>query len=59
MKCPYNTIMAERYQMSMEYDEAGNQTDVRYNYVKIPNRTECLKEDCAVYNNGKCNYKCN
>lgn len=59
MKCPYNTIMTEGYQMSMEYDEAGNQTNVKYAYGKVPIRTECLKEDCAVYINGKCNYKCN
>lgn len=45
--------------MSMEYDEAGNQTNIRYAYGRVPIRTECLKEDCAVYNNGKCNYKCN
>ena len=60
MKCPYNYISTKCFeQTSNKINEEtgaceGSCTTVVENYTYC----ECAKEECAVYYDGKCHFKC-
>ena len=59
MKCPYDVNSKLVTHSNMTYDDNGTQTD----WMEVQNNkaefTECLKEECGVYNaeKRKCEYK--
>ncbi len=58
MLCPYlfeHTKVIQQHHY--EYDENSNVIDSQFITAEKYKHKECLKEQCAVYYNGKCNYK--
>lgn len=58
MKCPYNIdqtvqINVNRY----DYDENGNCTKHRHKLVEQRTLADCVKEDCAAWRDGHCEYR--
>ena len=57
MKCPYTANYRIITQCSREYDEDGQMTistDIQNQEVQL---IDCLKEECAAYKDGQCNYR--
>lgn len=57
MKCPYNVNYQIVTQSKMEYNDEGQMTI----NTNIQNQTvqmiECIKEECAAFEDGKCRYR--
>ncbi len=57
MKCPYNIDIKQSNCDKYIYDDDGK--NVQRNHILKEERTftECLKENCGAYQDGKCNYR--
>lgn len=58
MKCPYNCgetvqINVNRYKM----DESGNCIAHRHRLVEQHALMDCLREECAAWQDGRCQYR--
>lgn len=58
MKCPYAVNSTRVNQWKYEYDAEG-----RGSFTELVERecdlfVECLKDECAVFRDGKCNFRC-
>lgn len=54
MKCPYMKQTATGDTTHYLYDESGNLKTVLCGQRTMETHTECLKEQCMAYDNGKC-----
>ena len=57
MKCPYNVNYQIVTQSKMEYNDEGQMTintDIQNQTVQM---IECIKEECAAFEDGKCRYR--
>lgn len=58
MKCPYHTEkVVQVNQNTYEYDEDGYNTFHHHKLIEKKHLMECLKENCAAWEKGHCNYK--
>lgn len=58
MKCPYNLKRILQVNQNIyEYDENGFNTVHSHKLIENKFLMECLKEDCAVWQDSHCNYK--
>lgn len=58
MKCPYNVaIIKQVNQNRYEYDENGCSTFHQHKMVEEKLLMDCLKENCAAWQNGQCRYR--
>lgn len=57
MKCPYNIKIEQINQNTYEYNQDSN-VEV-HSHKLLENRifTECYKEECGAWQDGKCRYK--
>lgn len=58
MKCPYTVdqviqINVNRY----KFDENGNCTSHQHKLVEQRGLTDCLREECAAWQDGRCQYR--
>lgn len=56
MKCPYNRIENKIEKYTYEYSPEGNMTKLNVGTIENSAFKECLKEGCAAWYNGHCNY---
>lgn len=54
MKCPYITQTATGDTTHYVYDEDGNVKTVVYGQRTLEAHTDCIKEQCAAWEDGKC-----
>ena len=54
IKCPYNCDCTQVNQTTYDYDNDYNITMVEQVVIEHSTFTECQKEDCAMYIDGKC-----
>lgn len=57
MKCPYMTNETSQLVQRYAYDSDGVMIKLGEISKTIVEPTDCLREDCAAWNDGKCNYK--
>lgn len=57
MKCPYNRITNEYTKYTYDYFENGEMSSCDQLFIQSGVFQECLKEECAAWHNGQCNYK--
>ena len=56
MKCPYTCNVEQANENTYEFDEEGHNTHHEHKLVEKRQFVECLKEECAVWQDEKCNY---
>lgn len=56
MKCPYNNIVNQITKFTYDYMPDGNVSEYKQTFFQNGVFQECLKEDCAAWYNGHCNY---
>lgn len=56
MKCPYACNIEQANQNTYEYDCDGHNVFHEHKLVETKMFIPCLKDECAVWVNGKCNY---
>ena len=57
MKCPYLVCVEYVQRHKYEYDDDSRSTGQQNFYKETQKPSECLKEECAVWQGGKCCYK--
>lgn len=58
MKCPYYVISTTQVnQYTYEYDENNLNTFTQHKLLETNALMDCLKEECAVWINGRCMYR--
>ena len=58
MKCPYNIkSIAQVNQYTYEYDENNLTTFSQHKLVERNTFMDCLKEECAAWQNNRCMYR--
>uniref|UniRef100_UPI004028699B hypothetical protein n=1 Tax=Eubacterium sp. TaxID=142586 RepID=UPI004028699B len=57
IKCPYNRITSEYTKFGYEYFDDGNLSSCDQLFIQGGVFQECLKEECAAWYNGHCNYR--
>lgn len=58
MKCPYNAKLVEQVnQNHYEYDENGYNTFHQHKLVEAKMLMDCLEQECAAWQNGRCRYR--
>lgn len=56
MKCPYNRMVNEMQKYEYDYMPDGNVSKFTQNLFQNEIFQECIKEDCAAWYDGHCNY---
>jgi len=54
MKCPYEVNIEQVSQNVYEYDVDGHNVFHEHKLLEHRKFIDCLKEECAVYKDGKC-----
>lgn len=54
MKCPFETTSTQCLQGINEYNESGLCTSYEHTLIEKHDFIDCLQEDCACFENGKC-----
>lgn len=54
MKCPYNPILSQVNQYRYEYNENQEVDFQEHKLYQVNNSADCLKEECAMWQDGKC-----
>lgn len=57
MKCPYIHKQIAVEETAQEFDENFNCTAITTKTIKNIELPDCLKEDCAAWNDGRCAYR--
>ena len=57
MKCPYNIDIVQICQSAHYYNGKEQLSSVITGLTEQHRFSECLKEECAAFKDGKCNYK--
>lgn len=58
MKCPYNSDQTVQINVNhYTFDENGNCTEHRHKLVERRDLMDCLREDCAAWCDGRCEYR--
>lgn len=57
MKCPYIQKQITVEEVSQEFDENECCTAISTKNIKNIELPECLKENCAAWQNGHCSFK--
>ena len=57
MKCPYIQKQVTVEETAQEFDDNFNCTDITTTTVKNIELPDCLREDCAAWNDGHCAYR--
>ena len=57
MKCPYIQRQITVEETAQEFDDNFNCTDITTTTVKNIELPDCLREDCAAWNDGHCAYR--
>lgn len=59
MICPYRNNFVEKQYIKRKYNEdSAQETDTTIVTTQEFENKECIKEECAVWHDGKCNYRC-
>lgn len=56
MKCPYIENRKSKEEAVYEYDENGMQTKMTVTSWDVACPTECMKEECAAWQNDSCKF---
>ena len=57
MKCPYIQRQITVEETAQEFDDNFNCTAITTETVKNIELPDCLREDCAAWNDGRCAYR--
>lgn len=57
MVCPYLFTVKQIYKKSYEYDDDGKTTVSTDILIEQQTPNSCKKEECAVWHDGRCQYK--
>ena len=57
MKCPYIQKSITVEETAQEFDDNFNCTAITTETVKNIELPDCLREDCAAWNDGRCAYR--
>ena len=57
MKCPYIQKQVTVEETAQEFDDNFNCTDITTTTVKNIELPDCLREDCAAWDDGRCAYR--
>lgn len=57
MKCPYIQKQVTVEETAQEFDDNQCCTDITTNTIKNIELPDCLREDCAAWNDGRCAYR--
>ena len=57
MKCPYIQKQVTVEETVQEFDDNFNCTAITTETVKNIELPDCLREDCAAWNDGRCAYR--
>ena len=58
MKCPYTIAESVQQNVNLyQYSETGNCTSHVHRLVEQHELMDCLKEECAAWQDGRCQYR--
>ena len=57
MKCPYIQKQVTVEETAQEFDDNQCRTEITTKTVKNIELPDCLREDCAAWNDGRCAYR--
>lgn len=58
MKCPYTVDQTVQINVNLyTFDESGNCTKHRHELVEQRDLMDCLREECAAWRDGRCEYR--
>jgi hypothetical protein len=57
MKCPYLIANNQIVTYTYNYDENNNNTSSNQSLIETRTMNACLENDCAAFQDGKCNYR--
>lgn len=57
MKCPYITKLEQISQSRYEHDEEGEVKFFEERLIQTITHTECLRDECMAFIDGKCEYR--